>query len=167
MNKQKFLVEFKNTRFVPFIKTNFRGDPDRGGKFRNDSKQANIMIPDQELALRMRADGFKVKETRPQEDEDDFTPDYYIAIKLNFKKPYPEAPAVHVILVTPDGTRVELDEESVGLIDDLFDSKSIRCVTATCNMRFRDDGNNTLYIQELIVEQSMENDPYRNYLWYN
>lgn len=88
-------------------------------------------------------------------------------MKLNFNKPYPEAPAVHVILVTPDGARVELDEESINLIDELFDSKSIRCVSLLCNMSFRNEGNNVLYIQEMTVEQSMENDPYRNYLRYN
>lgn len=167
MSRPKMQVEFKNTRFVPFIKTNFQGDPERGGKFHSTARQAYIMIPDQELALRMRADGFNIKETRPQDEEDDFTPDYYVAVKLNFNKPYPEAPAVHVILVTPEGARVELDEESINLIDELFDSKSIRSVTALCNMSFRNEGNNVLYIQEMTVEQSMENDPYRNYLRYN
>lgn len=163
----KYQVEFKNTKFVPFIKTNFSGDPDRSN-YKSTTREGFIMIPDQELALRMRADGFNIKETRPQEEETDFTPDYYVAIKLNFHKAYDTMPDVKVILITPEGINVELDEDSVREIDRLWDNKAIKSVTCLCNMRFNTDGrNNTLYVQEMRVEQAADGDPYANYFRYN
>ena len=167
MTKQRYQVEFKNTTFVPFIQTNFAGDPNQSN-FNSTTREGWVMIPDEALALRMRGDGFNVKETIPQEGQTDFVPDYYVAVKLNFEKNYERAPDVKIILIMPDGTNVALDADSVSEIDRLHRNRLIRSVTVLCNMRFNTNGMpNTLYIQEMTVEALAAGDPYAGYLRYN
>lgn len=150
-------VEFNNTRFI--FRTNFQGDPERD-TYGSRERRGNVVIPDPELAMRLRADGFNVRETRPMEGmEDGFEPEYYVAVKLNFDSRPGFAPPT-VCIVPPGGPPVRLDEESVAEIDDMQDARAVRNVNVLCNMRFNRDGRNTLYAQYLYVEQAISDDPY-------
>ena len=153
-------VEFDNTRFI--FNTNFEGDP-RKDNYGSPERKGNIIIPDEQLAMDLRDSGFNVRATKPRPGyEEDFHPEFYIAVKLNFHTVPGKRPP-KVCLISPDGNTVNLDEESVRKIDDLQRSRSIRNVRCTCNMRFNDDNRNTLYIQYLYVEQEMDDDPYARY----
>lgn len=153
-------VEFDNTRFI--FNTNFEGDP-RKDNYGSSERKGNVIIPDANLAMDLRDSGFNVRTTKPRPGyEEDFVPEYYIAIKLNFNT-IPGRRPPHVVLVAPNGAMVPLDEESVKKIDDLQRSRSIRNVRVQCNMRFNDDNRNTLYISHMYVEQEMDDDPYAKY----
>ena len=82
MAKEKKIVSIENTRFI--FRTNFSGDPERDS-FGSTARKANIIIPDEELALSLRDEGFNVKQTKPREgEEEDYIPKYFVSISLNY-----------------------------------------------------------------------------------
>ena len=149
-------IELENTRFI--FNTNFAGDPANDPKFHSTARQGNVIIPDADLAQQMIRDGFNVKETKPRPGfEDDFTPEYFIAVKLSFSGRKPPK----VYLVSGNSTPVLLDEESVSEIDRLQENRSVANVNCLCNVYHNEERDtNSLYVNIMYVEQLIDDDPY-------
>lgn len=157
MPNQRRLIRFDDTRFI--FQTNFEGNPDND-RYGSRERKGNIIIPDENLAHELKDSGFNVKETRPRPGyEDEFVPEYFVPIKINFNPPRGVTPPV-VKLVTDTGRQIQLDESMIKVIDDLQSQRLIKNVNVVCNARYNDDGRNTLYISVMYVEQDMEMDPY-------
>lgn len=157
MNRGTVAVE--NTRFI--FQTNFTGDPSRD-RFADSRKKANLIIPDPEQAKDLKKLGYKVRETRPRQDDDpdEFQPEYFVPVVLKYrnrtgmKVKYPPK----VYLVSGDNPPVLLDEDSVGSIDQM----RVKNVNAILNPYEYDpeNGGVSLYIRTMYVEQDLDDDPY-------
>ena len=77
-------IAVDNTRFI--FQTNFAGDPTKD-RYADSRRKANLLIPDPEQAKDLIKAGFKVRETRPREDDDprDFKPDYFVSVLLKYR----------------------------------------------------------------------------------
>lgn len=89
---------------------NFRGDP---GKWNSAGDRNFGVFLDDDTAKELEADGWNVKHTRP---DDDGYERPFIKVKVNFKG----HPKIYLVRT---GSKVLLDEESVGEIDDLIFEK--------------------------------------------
>jgi hypothetical protein len=149
--REKRLISIENTNFI--WRTNFSGDPERDS-YGNDARQANIIIPDEEMALDMRDEGFNVKQTRPREGEEEgFIPTYYVAIKVNYDTNWPPK----IYLVSGDSEPVLWDEESIDILDKCY----ILNVNAVLNpYQNQKTGRCSLYVRTMYVEQDVEEDPF-------
>lgn len=152
-------IAVDNTRFI--FQTNFSGDPTKD-RFNDSRRKANLIIPDPEQAKDLIKAGFKVRETRPRQDDDpnDFIPEYFISVLLKYRNkagiPVKYPPKVY--LVSGDGEPVLLDEESVACID----AVRVKNVNVILNPYEYDPANNglSLYIRTMYVEQDLDDDPY-------
>lgn len=150
MEENKRPVVIENTKFI--FMTNFSGDPERSGKYASTQRTANIIIPDEELANDLRDEGFKVKQTRPRDgEEDDFVPTYFVTIKVNYNVKYPPV----IKLVSGDSNPVTLDEDTIDTLDHIRIDK----VNVVLNKRFTDMGN-TLWVRTMYVWQDVDDDPW-------
>ena len=112
--QERRLISIENTNFI--WRTNFSGDPERDS-FGNDSRQANIIIPDRGMALDMLDAGFNVKSTKPKPGEEEgFEPTYFVSIKVN----YDARRAPKIYLVSGDADPVLLDEDSIDILDAVY-----------------------------------------------
>lgn len=148
-------VIIEGTRFI--WDTNFSGDPKRD-HFGSDERKANLIIPNEQMALDLRERGFRVKETKPRPDSDeDWRPTYFVVIKLNYDSQWPPK----VFLVPESGRGIQLDVETVGDIDDVW----VDHVNAVLNIYDGPNGK-SLYIKSMEVYQRVDDDPiaskYRN-----
>ena len=152
-------IAVDDTRFI--FQTNFAGDPTKD-RFADARRKANLLIPDPEQAKDLIKAGFKVRETRPRQDDDpnDFVPEYYVTILLKYRnrKNEPVKYPPKVYLVSGDNEPVLLDEESVSCIDQM----RIKNVNVILNPYEYDPVNNglSLYIRTMYVEQDLDDDPY-------
>lgn len=151
MRERQQLIHIRDTRFI--FNTNFAGDP-RNDKFGSPARKANLIIPDRDLAMDLMRDGFNVKMTKPKPGEDeDFEPTYYVQVKVNYDSEWPPK----VYLVSGDSEPRLLDEDSVGIIDNCY----VLNVNAVLNpYTSRVNGNKSLYIRTMYVEQDVEDDPF-------
>lgn len=152
-------IAVDDTRFI--FQTNFSGDPARD-RFADARRKASLIIPDPEQAKDLIKAGFRVRETRPRQDDDpnDFVPEYYVTILLKYRnrKNEPVKYPPKVYLVSGDNEPVLLDEESVSCIDQM----RIKNVNVILNPYEYDPVNNglSLYIRTMYVEQNLDDDPY-------
>lgn len=152
-------IAVDDTRFI--FQTNFAGDPTKD-RFSDSRCKANLLIPDPEQAKDLIKAGFKVRETRPRQDEDpsEFMPEYFVTVLLKYRnragQPVKYPPKVY--LVSGDNEPVLLDEESVACIDNM----RIKNVNVILNPYEYDPANNglSLYIRTMYVEQDLDDDPY-------
>jgi hypothetical protein len=158
-------MEYRDPIFIEDAKfiyrTNFAGDPDKD-KYHNNTRRGNLTIPNEEQALEMRDAGYNVKNTMPKEGEEEgFVPTYFVPIIIGYKHPKRKP---KIVLVT-NGKAMELDEENVGTIDDVY----VTNVNATLNPRYSPERDVwTLYVSQLYVEQDVEDDPWADrYNWGN
>ena len=151
-------INLDDTNFI--YSTNFSGDPSRD-RFGDDRRKANIIIPNPELAKEMTKAGFKVRNTRPRENDDPatFVPTYYVTAQLKYRKKdrtevkYPP----NVYLVAGNNAPVPLNEETVGCLDQI----RVKNVNVILNpYEYDPDRNATLYIRTMYVEQDTSDDPY-------
>ena len=158
-----------NTRFI--FRTNFSGDPKRDtGKYPNDKRKVNIVIPSVDQAKDMQKDGIEVQVFQPKpRNEGDPMPDpiYYVKAFLQYwtKDGQPVRFPPHVYLVRPTGGNpVELKEETVGQLDEI----RVRNVNATVRPYVWDPVGNrkSLRIQTIYVEQDLDTDPYASLYWH-
>lgn len=146
------LIRIEDTNFI--YTTNFSGDPD-ADKYKSTTRKGNLIIPDPEMAMELREQGFNVKETRPREGyEDEFVPTYYMSIILNYRSAYP--PTVYLV---NDNEPVFLDEESV----DILDRIRVRNVKCMLNGYEWEEGRFTAYVKTMYVEQDLSDDPFADY----
>lgn len=145
------VVTFENTKFI--FTTNFSGDPNRDN-FGSRERKANVVIPTKEQADLLADQGFKVRVTRPRPGyEDEFIPEYYIAVKLNYGGRRPP----RVFMVRDGRNPISLDESTVSEID----YSRISNVNMVCNPYHNEArGTNTLYIQTMYVEVNTDFDPF-------
>lgn len=152
-------IAVDDTRFI--FQTNFAGDPTKD-RFSDSRRKANLLIPDSEQVKDLIKAGFKVRETRPRQDEDpsEFMPEYFVTVLLKYRnragQPVKYPPKVY--LVSGDNEPVLLDEESVACIDNM----RIKNVNVILNPYEYDPANNglSLYIRTMYVEQDLDDDPY-------
>jgi hypothetical protein len=94
-------------RDVRIVFRNFSGAP---GMYNAEGDRNFAVILDDEIAEKLKADGWNVKYLNPREEGDDPTP--YLTVKINFRGPRP--PTVHMI--SSRGT-TSLDEETCSILD--------------------------------------------------
>lgn len=145
------LIAIENTKFI--FRTNFSGDPDRD-TYGSDARRANIIIPDIALAQELIDEGFNVKVTKPREGyEEDFTPEYFVAIGVNYDSNWPPK----IYLVSGDANPVELNEESVGCLD----MCQVQHVDVTLNPYENPKTHRkSLYVRTMYVVQDITDDPF-------
>lgn len=102
-------VTIRDTRFI--FRTNFSGKPSEYNQ--NGNKEFNIVLPE-DTAEELKAKGWNVKQTKPQEDGDE--PVYHLPVRINFDSYYPP----RVWLINADtGKRTLLDDETIAMLDTL------------------------------------------------
>lgn len=155
-----------NTNFL--FRTNFSGDPARDtGKYPNDQRKANIIIPSEDQAKDMLKAGIPIKKFQPKpRNEGDPMPDpiYYAKVQLQYRKKdgslvqYP--PKVYLI-PDEDADQVELTEETVSILDTI----RVKNVKIVVRPFLWDPVNEkiSLKIKTMYVEQAMSDDPYADY----
>lgn len=152
-------IAVDNTRFI--FATNFSGNPEND-RFADSRRKANLLIPDPEQAKDLIKAGFKVRQTRPRQDDDpdEFVPEFFIPVLLKYRnrvgQPVKYPPKVY--LVSGDNEPVLLDEESVSCLDNI----RVKNVNVILNPYEYDPVNNgvSLYIRTMYVEQDLDDDPY-------
>lgn len=156
MNEKK-MIAIDDTRFI--FETNFAGDKSKD-RWGDDRRKANIIIPDPRQAQEMIDAGFKVRQTKPREDDDpdEFIPTYFVQALLKYSDRYghPLKYPPKVYLVNMDGEPVPLSEESVSCLDRI----SVANVNVILNSWQTEDGSYSLYIRTMYVEQDFDDDPY-------
>ena len=151
------IIKIDDTKFI--YETNFKGDPAKD-KFGDARRKCNIIIPDPEQAKDLLERGFRVKTTKPGQDDDpdDFVPTNFVQAVLKYRDRYgkelKDPPKVY--LVNAENEPVSLDEESVGVLDSIRASN----VNVILNAWETDDGSYSLYIRTMYVEQDFDEDPY-------
>lgn len=152
------VIPVDNTRFI--FATNFSGNPEED-RFGDARRKANIVIPDPEQAKDLMKAGFKVRQTRPRQDDDpeEFQPEFFVSALLKYrgKGGVPVKYPPKVFLVSGDNEPVLLDEESVACIDTM----KVKNVNVILNpYEYDKNGGMNLYIRTMYVEQDMDDDPY-------
>lgn len=149
--QERKLISIENTKFI--YKTNFSGDPARDN-YGSTARKANIIIPDHMQARELIDAGFNVKTTKPRlGDEEDFVPEYYVSINVNYDTEWPPK----IYLVSGKSKPVLLDETSVDAIDKCY----VLNVNAVLNpYHNKKTGTHSLYVRTLYVEQNVEDDPF-------
>lgn len=153
-------ITIENTRFI--YNTNFSGDPSQD-RFGDARRKANIVIPDPQMAEDLLNMGVKVRQTRPRPDDDPstFEPTYFVSASLKYRdrlgNPVKYPPRVYT--VSGDEQPVQLDEESVGIID-LIPVKNVNVILNPYT--YNAAGDISLYIRTMYVEQRTEDDPWAN-----
>ena len=142
--KDRNTVEINDARI---IYPNFAGAPTKFNP-RGGDRDFHIVIPTQELAEELLAEGYNVKIRAPREEGEE--PFRYMKIKVNFGGFRPPA-----IYVESGSVRRTLDEETVGELD------RIRIKCADMDIRPYDwvSGNGegrTAYLQSIYVVQDVD-----------
>lgn len=88
-------------------------------KNRNGDKSFCVVINDHDFARQLSAEGWNVKQFKPS-DEYDKEPDYFINVAVSYRGHTPP----EVAIVNDDGSLAQLDQESVGILDDTYISSS-------------------------------------------
>lgn len=145
------LIKIEDTRFI--FKTNFSGDPERDD-YGSSQRKANVIIPTKEQADDLAAMGFNVKCTKPKDGEEEgFEPTYFVAVRANFNSAWPPK----IKLVVSNEEPIMLDEESVGILDNIY----VLNVNVLLSPYYNERNNRwSLYIKTMYVEQDMEDDPF-------
>lgn len=124
---------------------NFRGE---GSKFnREGERNFALIIPNQEIADELIDEGWNIKIKPPREEGDE--PFMYLPIKVKFNNNGP-----HIYLVSGRNRR-KLDEEVVGMIDDL-DIESVSLDIRPYNWEVNGKTGRTAYLQSMEVIQNID-----------
>ena len=100
------ILQIDNARIVF---RNFRGE---ASKYNNEgNRNFALVIPDEDIAEELTKRGWNVKIKPPRDEDDD--PFMYLPVKVKFNDRGPR-----IYLITGD-RRNELDEESVGILDNV------------------------------------------------
>lgn len=156
------IITIDNTRFI--YETNFGGNPE-GDRFGDRRRKCNIVIPDEEQAKDLMKAGFRVRSTKPKQDDDPttFVPEYFVMAILKYrdksdnKVKYPPK----VYLVVDDDDPVLMDEDTVGELDKIR-VKNVNVVLNPYQYGNSPEEQN-LYIRTMYVEQDIDDDPYAAY----
>ena len=114
---------------------------------REGDRNFSLVIPDEELAERLKEDGWNVKIKAPREEGD--TPFMHLPIKIKFNDRGP-----NVYLIT-NGVKNKLDEESVGLLDNV-DIQSVDLDIRPYDWDVQGKTGRTAYLQSIAVVQEVD-----------
>ena len=124
---------------------NFRGE---GGPYnREGDRNFALVIPTEEMADELVAEGWNVKKKDPREEGDD--PFIFLPVKIKFNDRGP-----HVYLKTGDVSN-KLDEESVGCLDDI-DIRSVSMDIRPYDWEVNGKTGRTAYLQSMEVVQEID-----------
>ena len=124
---------------------NFRGE---GGPYnREGDRNFALVIPTEEMADELVAEGWNVKKKDPREEGDD--PFIFLPVKIKFNDRGP-----HVYLKTGDVSN-KLDEESVGCLDDI-DIRSVSMDIRPYDWEVNGKAGRTAYLQSMEVVQEID-----------
>lgn len=127
------------------IYRNFRGE---GSKFnREGDRNFALIIPNEEMADALAKEGWNVKIKPPREEGDD--PFIFLPVKVKFNDRGPQ-----VYLVT-GARRNRLDEETVGMIDDI-DICAVNLDVRPYDWEVGDKTGRTAYLQSIEVIQEID-----------
>lgn len=127
------------------IYRNFRGE---GSKFnREGDRNFALIIPNEEMADALAKEGWNVKIKPPREEGDD--PFIFLPVKVKFNDRGPQ-----VYLVT-GARRNRLDEETVGMIDDI-DICAVNLDVRPYDWEINDKTGRTAYLQSIEVIQEID-----------
>jgi hypothetical protein len=149
--RENKLISIENTNFI--FNTNFSGDPNRD-RFGSTARRANVIIPTYDQAMELMEMGLNVKQTNPREGEEEgFEPEYFLAVNINYDSTFPPK----IYLVSGDADPVELDANSVGMIDNCY----VLNVNVVLNpYRNQVTGRSSAYVRTMYVEQDIADDPF-------
>lgn len=156
VHDKKFLY-LNDTNFVPFFKRNLSGDRARGYRGSN-ARTAAIMIPDADIAERLKAEGYNVRKTEPQPGkEDEYVPIYYFNFSVKYDLNYP--PKVYQVT---DKETILLGPDTIGRLDDIRIGR-IKAVFAESEKIPEGSDYKQLYLRVLYAEQDLSPDAYDPY----
>lgn len=148
MASEKKLIRIDNTNFK--YMTNFSGNPERDN-FGSTTRKCNLLL-DYDQAMDLIDQGFNVKETKNKHNIEDFEPEYFVPVVINFDTDYP--PKICVV----SGRAVRrMDVETVGEIDGIRVANVNAILNPYYNAR---TGRRSLYVRTMYVEQDLSDDPY-------
>jgi len=124
---------------------NFSGE---GSKFNRDGdRNFAVVIPTQELADALKAEGWNIKVKPPRDDDD--TPFMYLPVKIKFNE---RGPVVY--LKTGDVVN-RLDEESISCLDDI-DIMGVDMDIRPYDWEVNGKTGRTAYLQSIHVVQEVD-----------
>ena len=127
------------------IHRNFSGAPSKFN--REGDRNFSIVIPDQDIADELVAQGWNVK-IKPPRDEDD-APFMHLPVKVKFNDRGPQ------VYLRSGSRRVKLDEESVGCIDDI-DIASVDLDIRPYDWEVQGKTGRSAYLQSMEVVQQVD-----------
>lgn len=127
------------------IYRNFSGEPSKFN--REGDRNFSIVIPDQDIADELVAQGWNVK-IKPPRDEDD-APFMHLPVKVKFNDRGPQ------VYLRSGSRRVKLDEESVGCIDDI-DIASVDLDIRPYDWEVQGKTGRSAYLQSMEVVQQVD-----------
>lgn len=127
------------------IYRNFSGAPSKFN--REGDRNFAVSIPDQELANELIEEGWNVKIKAPREDGDE--PFMYLPVKIKFNDRGPN------IYLRSGNARNKLDEETVGMIDDI-DIIHVDMDIRPYDWEVNGKQGRTAYLQSMEVFQNLD-----------
>lgn len=125
---------------------NFSGE---ASKFnRAGDRDFSVVIPDPDLAQELRDRGWNVKIKQPREDGD--MPFMTMKVKVKFNDRGP-----NVYLQSGDGKPVQLDEESIGNLDNV-DIARVELDIRPYDWEVNGKAGRTAYLQSMLVVQDVD-----------
>lgn len=124
---------------------NFRGE---GSKYnREGDRNFSVIIPNQEIADKLIAEGWNVRIKPPRDEEDE--PFFHLPVKIKFNGRGP-----HIYIRTGRATN-KIDEENIGIIDDL-DIESVNMDIRPYKWEVNGKEGQTAYLQSIEVVQNID-----------
>lgn len=156
INGKKFLY-MDDTNFIPFFKRNLSGDRTKGCRGSN-ARTAAIIIPDNDIAERLKAEGYNIRRTEPQQGrESEYEPIYYFNFYVRYDLDYP--PKVYHVT---DKETILLDADTIGRLDNMRISR-LKAVFAESEKIPEGSSYKQLYLRVLYAEQDLSPDGYDPY----
>ena len=127
------------------IYRNFSGE---GSKFnREGDRNFSLIIPDQELADKLVAQGWNVKIREPREEGDE--PFIHLPVKVKFNDRGPN------VYLQSGGRRVKLDEESISCLDNV-DIVNVDMDIRPYDWEVNGKTGRTAYLHSMCVTQEVD-----------
>lgn len=124
---------------------NFSGEPSTFN--RSGERNFLLTIDDEEVAFRLKEEGWNVKRTKPHPDDPDYEQTYYIPVKVKFDSARPPR------IIVKKGSKLQVfDEDNVGTLDSVM-IKDCAVVVNPYTWR-RDDGSIggiSAYLQSMLM----------------
>lgn len=128
---------------VQIIFRNFEGKESEYNAAGN--RNFGVILPDPTVAKMMEADGWNIKQLKSRgDDEEDEEPPFWLPVAISWKNKPPRA------VMISSGGRLNLDEETVGLLD-WVDIKTVDIIVNPYSWAVRDATGVKAYVKSLFV----------------